>query len=97
MEKGKVQELIQSNSHPHMKWERTEVLRNSTRQNICGRSGEQLFTSETDTTPTTNKPTTVLLATVSKNFKINLEGQNYVHFYVILSRNANIFGIMASL
>ena len=25
------------------------------------------------------------VATVSKNFKINLEGQNYVHFYVILS------------
>ena len=37
------------------------------------------------------------LATVSKNFKINLEGQNYVHFYVILSRNVKIFGIMASL
>ena len=38
-----------------------------------------------------------LVATVSKNFKINLEGQNYVHFYVILSRNVKIFGIMASL
>ena len=37
------------------------------------------------------------VATVSKNFKINLEGQNYVHFYVILSRNVKIFGIMASL
>ena len=37
------------------------------------------------------------IATVSKNFKINLEGQNYVHFYVILSRNVKIFGIMASL
>ena len=40
---------------------------------------------------------TTILATVSKNFKINLEGQNYVYFYVILSRNVNIFGIMASL
>ena len=39
----------------------------------------------------------ILVATVSKNFKINLEGQNYVHFYVILSRNVKIFGIMASL
>ena len=38
-----------------------------------------------------------VVATVSKNFKINLEGQNYVHFYVILSRNVKIFGIMASL
>ena len=38
-----------------------------------------------------------LVATVSKNFKINSEGQNYVHFYVILSRNVKIFGIMASL
>ena len=37
------------------------------------------------------------IATVSKNFNINLEGQNYVHFYVILSRNVKIFGIMASL
>ena len=37
------------------------------------------------------------LATISKNFKINLEGQNYVHFYVKLSRNVKIFGIMASL
>ena len=37
------------------------------------------------------------VTTVSKNFKINLEGQNYVHFYVILSRNVKIFGIMASL
>ena len=37
------------------------------------------------------------LATVSENFNINLEGQNYVHFYVILSRNVKIFGIMASL
>ena len=37
------------------------------------------------------------VATVSKNFKINLEGQNYVHFYVILSRNVKLFGIMASL
>ena len=37
------------------------------------------------------------IATVGKNFKINLEGQNYVHFYVILSRNVKIFGIMASL
>ena len=36
-------------------------------------------------------------ATVSKTFKINLEGQNYVHFYVILSRNVKIFGIMTSL
>ena len=27
------------------------------------------------------------VATVSKNFKISLEGQNYVHFDVILSRN----------
>ena len=39
----------------------------------------------------------LFVATVSKNFKINLEGQNYVHFYVILSRNVKIFGIMASL
>ena len=38
-----------------------------------------------------------ILATVSKNFKINLEGQNYVHVYVILFRNVKIFGIMASL
>ena len=37
------------------------------------------------------------VATVSKNFKIKLEGKNYVHFYVILSRNVKIFGIMASL
>ena len=37
------------------------------------------------------------IATVSKNFKINLEGQTYVHFYLILSRNVKIFGIMASL
>ena len=37
------------------------------------------------------------LATVSKNFKINLEGQNYLHFYVILSRNVKVLGIMASL
>ena len=37
------------------------------------------------------------VATVSKRFKINLEGQTYVHFYVILSRNVKIFGIMASL
>ena len=29
--------------------------------------------------------------------KINLEGQNYVQFEVLLSRNVNIFGIMASL
>ena len=35
----------------------------------------------------------VNLATESKNFKINLEGQNIVHFYVILSRNVKIFGI----
>ena len=39
----------------------------------------------------------LLLSTVSKNFKINLEGQNYVHFEVILSRNVKIFGTMASL
>ena len=39
----------------------------------------------------------LILSTVSKKFKINLEGQNYVHFEVILSRNVNIFGIMASL
>ena len=37
------------------------------------------------------------VATVSKHFKINLEGQNYVHFDVILSRNVKTFGIMASL
>ena len=37
------------------------------------------------------------LANVSKNFKISLEGHNYVHFDVILSRNVKIFGIMASL
>ena len=37
------------------------------------------------------------IATVSKNFKSNLDGQNYVHFYVILSRNVKIFGIMAAL
>ena len=37
------------------------------------------------------------VATVSKKFKIKLEGKNYVHFYVILSRNVKIFGIMASL
>ena len=35
-----------------------------------------------------------ILSTVSKKFKINLEGQNYVHFEVILSRNVKIFGIM---
>ena len=35
------------------------------------------------------------VSTVSKNFKINLEGQNYVHFEVILSRNVKLFGIMA--
>ena len=38
-----------------------------------------------------------LLATVGKTYKINLEGQNYVHFGVILSRNVKLFGIMASL
>ena len=27
----------------------------------------------------------LFIATVSKNFKINLEGQNYTHFDVILS------------
>ena len=32
-----------------------------------------------------------------QKFKINLEGQNYVHFEVILSRNIKIFGITASL
>ena len=37
------------------------------------------------------------VSTVSKKFKIILEGQNYVHFEVILSRNVKIFGIMASL
>ena len=37
------------------------------------------------------------IATVSKHFKINLEGQIYVRFYIILSRNVKIFGIMASL
>ena len=37
------------------------------------------------------------VATVSRNFKINLAGQNYVHFYVILSRNVKIFVIMTSL
>ena len=36
------------------------------------------------------------VSTVSKKFKINLEGQNYVHFEVILSRNVKIFGIMAT-
>ena len=39
----------------------------------------------------------LIVATVSKNFKINLEGQNCVHFYVILSRNVQIFYVMASL
>ena len=39
----------------------------------------------------------VEVSTVSKKFKINLEGQNYVHFKVILSKNVKIFGIMASL
>ena len=39
----------------------------------------------------------LLASTVSKKFKINLEGQTYVHFEVILSRNVKIFGIMASL
>ena len=40
-----------------------------------------------------------IVSTVSKNIKINFEGQNYVHFEVILSRNVKkkIFGIMASL
>ena len=38
-----------------------------------------------------------VVSTVSKKIKINLEGQNYVHFEVILSRNVKIFGIMASL
>ena len=38
-----------------------------------------------------------ILATVSKKFKINFEGQNYVHFYVILSRNVKIFSIMVLL
>ena len=40
-----------------------------------------------------------MISTVSKNKnknKINLTGQNYVHFEVILSRNVKIFGIMAS-
>ena len=37
------------------------------------------------------------VSTGNKNFKINLEGQNYMHFEVILSRNVKIFGIMASL
>ena len=37
------------------------------------------------------------LSTVSKQFKVSLEGQSYVHFEVILSRNVKIFGIMASL
>ena len=37
------------------------------------------------------------VSTVSKYFKINLEGQNYVQFEVILSRNVKIFGIMAAL
>ena len=37
------------------------------------------------------------LSAVSKKFKINLEGQNYVHFEVTLSRNVKIIGIMASL
>ena len=36
------------------------------------------------------------VSTVSKKFKINLEGQNYVHFEVILSRNVKMFGIMVS-
>ena len=38
-----------------------------------------------------------MVRTVSKKCKINLDGQNYVHFEVILSRNVKIFGIMASL
>ena len=37
------------------------------------------------------------VSTVGKKIKINLEGQNYVHFEVILSRNVKIFGIMAAL
>ena len=37
------------------------------------------------------------LTTVSKSFKINLEGQNCVHFDVILSRNVKLFGIMTAL
>ena len=44
-----------------------------------------------------NSHVCIEVATVSKNFKTNLEGQNYVHFYVILSRNVKMFGIMASL
>ena len=44
-----------------------------------------------------NPLTVHCVATVSKNFKINLEGQNYMHFYLILSRNVKIFGIIASL
>ena len=32
-----------------------------------------------------------------QKFKINLEGQNNVHVYVILPRNVKIFCIMASL
>ena len=39
----------------------------------------------------------LVVSTVSKKFKINLEGQNYVHFEVILSRNVKTFSIMASL
>ena len=38
-----------------------------------------------------------IISTVSKKIKINLEGQNYVQFEVILSINVKIFGIMASL
>ena len=38
-----------------------------------------------------------LVSAVNKNFKINLEGQNYVHFEVMLSRNVKILDIMASL
>ena len=37
------------------------------------------------------------VSTVSKKFKINLEGQNHMHFEAILSRNVKLFGIMASL
>ena len=39
----------------------------------------------------------LLFSSGSKKFKIDLEGQNYVHFEVILSRNVKIFGITASL
>ena len=41
--------------------------------------------------------TVTTISTVSKKFKINLEGKNDVHFEVILSRNVKIFCIMASL